>query len=238
MKLRDFLNEEYLNEGITFFKDSKKIKMLIDKLNKKVNVVEDSKERAKLKAYIKKVNKVFIELKDLEKEYKSADKEEKKTLKQEYGSKVRKYNALIKESKYMEALLKKTGLFLIVGGLLAIIFIKYMNPNENVITTDISGDKTQIMNKINGIERSKTGLNSSDIKGDYFNNQKSQLELVQKDLKNTFGNMLDSSKELKQDIFGKIKGFFTSAPTYENPLAAAKGTTAKAMALANSNIKG
>jgi predicted nuclease with TOPRIM domain len=96
------LNAGTLEEGLIFFKESKKLKSLADKISNKLS---KNKEKGKLdKEQIKTIENIVKELKQasddfdkLEKEYKKTN--DKKKIREQYKELRKKYSHLIKRLK-------------------------------------------------------------------------------------------------------------------------------------------
>lgn len=82
-----------LNEGIRFFKDSKRIKKAITTLNNKLSKVKDPKDVELIKKVITKMTLVQTKLEILEKEFSSS--KNKKEVKQKYDEIKKEVSALI-----------------------------------------------------------------------------------------------------------------------------------------------
>jgi len=79
MILEDYLNNEIdiLEEGVRFFRNSKRIKKLVNKLYKKINLLARKEEKQEVMNTIVKLNELADEFEEIENQYKSNSYEAK-----------------------------------------------------------------------------------------------------------------------------------------------------------------
>jgi len=118
---------EDLNEGLVFFKKSKKLKKLLERLEKKVEMADIKSEVMNIKIPKKDIDEVFGMLKDIaesfedvEKRFKEAksDGEKKKAIREEYKNIKTKYKKVLDRINN-EKTLRILSTIGILGGILA-----------------------------------------------------------------------------------------------------------------------
>lgn len=116
------ITDEYIVEGIKFFKNS----VRLDKLIKKIEVEDIYKNNADVKKFIALAKEIKMDFMTIENKYAKASKEEKADIKMEYknlSSKNYKLIQLINKETFKKAL-KGTGIAL---GVLSILFFIFMS---------------------------------------------------------------------------------------------------------------
>jgi len=125
------LNEDIqLDEGIFFFKDSKKLKRYIVKLSKGSSKLSEE-EQTELDTFLEDVRKIAVEFETLEKKFKGAPFSVKKTLKKEHAVKTKKYFELIKSADDITPIIKKIGKIALFAGLLYLVGSRYAGLNSD-----------------------------------------------------------------------------------------------------------
>lgn len=140
-ELDTFEQEQELNEGIVFFKESRRLKKFAEKIEKRANKAAkkgkvDGIEKGK--DLIKAVNAVAIQFEELETAYANPDtaRIEKKMLKQKYNALLQKYTGILNIAKKKETAefmqnIGATALIvaLLVGAVFTISHFDFQNAN-------------------------------------------------------------------------------------------------------------
>lgn len=115
MKLEQlFLQEDIIEEGIVYFKNSNKIKKLIETIELKTQRVEEEDKRKIINSLLNKLESLKNKFEVLEKAYYST--KDKKTLKKEYKEVQEEFNDLINlgAKEQIKSLLKNLGIYSIL----------------------------------------------------------------------------------------------------------------------------
>lgn len=112
MKLKQALEiTETLNEGIVFFKNSNKIKKLIDTIENKTQRIEEEDKRKIINSLLNKLENLKNKFEIMEKAYYST--KDKKTLKKEYKEVQKEFTELLElgNKEQIKSLLKNIGVY-------------------------------------------------------------------------------------------------------------------------------
>jgi hypothetical protein len=120
-------SESYIVEGITFFKNSSKLKYLYKSIAKKVNKHKESGKNLKdveyLSDFMNSLNSIVLQFEAVEKKYKDTkEKEEKQKIKQEYAGLEKKFEKVldaVKQDRTRKAMIALG----VAGAIVAIILI-------------------------------------------------------------------------------------------------------------------
>jgi len=105
MKLKSKIEEIYLNEGVRFFKESKKISRLRKKIFGKMNQVSSEEEKEDLREFLDKTEEIAKDFEEIEKKFKKAkSKEEKKKVLEQHKNLKEKFKVLFKNNDAMKTI--------------------------------------------------------------------------------------------------------------------------------------
>lgn len=128
MNLYEYVSydKEYLTEGITLFKNSKRLENLSNKLEKKISIYTSIENKEEIRAVVNKLRVISKEFRLIEEKYKNANKDEKKEIKNsEYAQLENKYFdlvALLNKESVKKTLKAVGGL-----GIMSVIFLHCFN---------------------------------------------------------------------------------------------------------------
>lgn len=118
-------DEIYLTEGVRFFKNSKRLDRLADKLEKKISIFTREEERAEIMKISKKVRQISQEFRNIEEKYADLDnKDKKERLRGQYKSVENKYKELVRIINE-ETIINYSGAAAITGILATILLVSY-----------------------------------------------------------------------------------------------------------------
>jgi hypothetical protein len=108
MKIKNFLVESTINEGIKFFKNSDKLKKLINKMEYQVLVnINNPEQRVEVKEFISKAKQATKDFEEVESSFETGNKKEAKNIYKEL--KIKYESVLGKIDKPFMQMLKQYG---------------------------------------------------------------------------------------------------------------------------------
>lgn len=135
--------KEEINEGIKYFKDSKRLRKLSNKIAIRATKAAGNKGFKEVEEIIEKLEKVADEFEDLENRFNIADRKEKKQIKNEYNLIKQSYEELIKiiNRQTFNALAKAGFNLALIAAPMIFAYIKVAEIGESVKT--MTGDYTK-----------------------------------------------------------------------------------------------
>jgi hypothetical protein len=211
MTLKELMqyNTDNLNEGVRFFKESKKIKKLRKKISDKMDGLEEE-EKKDLQEFLDKTEEIASKFENIEKDFKKAKSSEvkKKVIQQHKKLKNEFKELFVKDKEDILKTIFKIGLGAIVIKIIVSLFTKYTMPDASISDgLDIDLTQRATMSARSGALQNKTLENLSAARNAGTN----EVNKITDDLIKRFGSenidrgMLSNlQKEVRQEAYNNF----------------------------------
>jgi len=160
--------EEVLSEGIKFFKNSQRIKKIIDKAKKSLIKIKDEQDKKDVEEYIERLEESYSKFDEVEKEFEQGlNKKESKA----------KYKALVKEFSSIVSTINKNSVkyFLINTGVAYLLFLS----TATFFVMGLSPSNAQYASSIEKIKENNNLMRGNESIN-YFNKNEKLIEDMSK----------------------------------------------------------